>query len=282
MNLENLIDVSTVTGTDVLIALAVALGGVILARVARHFVVRWLTSKSDIPEATAKTIGRLVSALIMLVAAVYAVSFIGVDAGPIFVIILVILAVAFFSLKPLLENLAAGLLIQARAPFTLGDEIESSPWKGTVTDIDSRTTVLVSPDGRHIRIPNTDVISNTLVNMTREGQLRSSARVGVAYGSNIATTRKLLTETTSSVAGVLTDPAPTAGVIEFDDSAIVFEVRFWHTPTAAASFRVTADVYEAIDSVLAANGIVIPFPQRDLWVRSPAAPATPETEETTE
>ncbi|KAA3640982.1 MAG: hypothetical protein DWP92_02030, partial [Armatimonadetes bacterium] len=142
--------------------------------------------------------------------------------------------------------------------------------------------VLVSPDGRNIRIPNTDVISNTVVNMTREGHLRSSARVGVAYGSDLASVRTLLLTAAANVTGVMTDPAPTAGVIEFDDSAVVFEIRFWHIPTAAASFTVTAAMYEAIDSALSANGIVIPFPQRDVWVRAPAAPATPETEIHTE
>ncbi len=282
INLDDLIDVSEVTGTDVLIAVAIAIGGIVVARIVRHLVIRWLTSRSTLPKSTARTIARFVSALIMLIAAIYALSFIGVDTVPVLIIILVILIIAFFSLKPLLENLAAGLLLQGRAPFVIGDEIESTQWVGTVTDIDSRTTVLISPDGKNVRIPNTSVMSNTIVNRTRGGRVRSSVRVGVAYGSDLVATRGVLIETVATVTDVMDDPPPVVGVVEFDDSAVVFEIRFWHAPTELATFAVIADMYEAIDSALAANGIVIPFPQRDVWVRTPAAPATPETDVHTE
>jgi len=239
----------------------------VVARVTRRVILKRLPTVSTVPDHIALLLARTASYGIVFIAVVYALSLVGIDMGPVFILILLFLVIAFFSLKPLLENFAAGIILQTRSPFEIGDEILSGEWSGRLVDINARATVIVTPDGKHVRLPNTTVLSGTLVNLTREGARRSEVVVGVPYGSDLASARTVIEEAVSQVDGVLPDPPVHAGLLEFDDSAITFEIRFWHTPYELERFRVRDGVIEAVDVALKANGIVVPFPQQDVWLK---------------
>jgi small-conductance mechanosensitive channel len=189
----------------------------------------------------------------------------GFDTAPIVLVLLIAAVVVVLSGRALLENYGASLILQVRSPFEPGDQIQSGDYRGEVVEINGRTVVIATMDGKEVHIPNSTVVSNAIVNLTTRGRRRSRLDVGVEYGTDLGQARRVLTDTVTGVPGVLDDPAPEVFVTEFDDSAINFAVRYWHEPTIRDGFVVTDDVARAIDVALAAAGIVIAFPQATLW-----------------
>jgi small conductance mechanosensitive channel len=120
-------------------------------------------------------------------------------------------------------------------------------------------------EGTEVHIPNSSVIANPIVNLTRRGRRRTRLDVGVEYGTDLAQAQQVLRDTVADVDAVRGDPAPEVYVTEFDDSAINFAVRFWHEPQIREGFVVADEVARAIDDALDAAGIVIAFPQATLW-----------------
>lgn len=277
--IDDLIDVSDVTALDVGIALVLLVVGLVLGRIVRRSILTKLPFIDDIPDRIAVIVARTTGYTVTFIFAVYALSFLGVDTGPIFILILLVLVVAFFSLKPLLENLAAGLLLQTRAPFEPGDVIVIGGHTGTLIDVDARTTIIVTPDGNEVRVPNTQVLGATIVNLSSEGERRSSLPVGVAYGTDIGRARTVIEAALADLDPILAEPAPRAGVASFDDSAIVFEVRYWHRPSDEDDFDARDAAIEAIQLAFKANDIAIPFPQRDVWMRNAPTSTPPTTDE---
>jgi small-conductance mechanosensitive channel len=275
-DLDELIDLDGVTGWDVAIAIVIVIASVIIAKFARKLVLRWLPEVDGVPEQVSLTLSRMAGYSVIVVGVVYAASWVGVDTGPIFLLILLIAVVAFFSMKPLLENFAAGLILQTRSPFDIGDEIMLDGYSGTVVEIDSRTVLILTPDGVQVRLLNTDVIGQTLVNTTREGARRTTVPVGVAYGSDLGRARGVLRGAITSVDGVLAFPDPEIHLVRFGESSIDFELRFWHTPSIADELATTDSVVESVDLALKAASIVIAFPQRDVWMRSETPPPSPD------
>lgn len=271
----DLIDLNGVTGWDVTIAIAIIIAAVLIAKVVKRVVLRWLPEVDGVPEQVSLTLSRLSGYGVIVIGIVYASSWVGVDTGPVFLLILLIAIVAFFSMKPLLENFAAGLILQTRSPFDIGDEITLDGYSGTVVEIDSRTVLILTPDGIQVRLTNTDVIGDTLINLTREGARRTTVPVGVAYGTDLGTAREVLRGAVTSVTGVLASPEPDIHLVRFGESSIDFEIRFWHPPTIGDELATVDTMIESIDVALKAASIVIAFPQRDVWMRSdqPTPPA---------
>jgi small-conductance mechanosensitive channel len=274
-NLDGLIDLEGVTGWDVAIAIAIVIASVVLARIMRKLVLRWLPEVDGVPEQVSLTLSRIAGYSVIVIGVVYAASWVGVDTGPIFLLFLLIGVVAFFSMKPLLENFAAGLILQTRSPFDIDDEIVLDGYAGTVVEVDSRTVLILTPDGVQIRLLNVDVIGGTLINTTREGSRRTTVAVGVAYGTDLGHAREVLRNAVTSVDSVLTSPPPEIHLVRFGESSINFELRFWHVPSIADELATTDAVIESIDRALKAAAIVISFPQRDVWMRSEQPPSPP-------
>ncbi len=275
-DLDELIDLEGVTGWDVAIAFAIVVASILIARFVRRLVLRWLPEVDGVPEQVSLTLARIAGYAVIVVGVVYAASWVGVDTGPIFLVILLIAVVTFFSMKPLLENFAAGLILQTRSPFDIGDEIALDGYIGEVIEVDSRTVLILTPDGVQVRLLNVDVIGGTLVNTTREGARRTTLPVGVAYGTDLGNAREVLRVAVTSVDTVLLSPPPEIQLARFGESSIDFEARFWHAPSIADELATTDAVVESVDLALKAASIVISFPQRDVWMRSEQPPPPPD------
>ncbi len=271
-DLDSLIDLETVTGWDVAIAFVIVIVSVILAKVLRRQLLRWLPDIQGVPEHVSVVLSKMGGYAVIVVGVVYAMSWVGVDTGPVFLLIVLIGVVAFFSMKPLLENFAAGLILQTRSPFDIGDEIVLDGHSGTVTEIDARTTMILTPDGVQIRLTNTNVLNSTLVNTTREGARRTTVPVGVAYGTDLSRAREVLRSAVASLDAVLASPEAEIDLVRFGESSIDFEIRFWHLPTIRHELSTVDAVIESVDLALKAASIVIAFPQRDVWMRSGEPP----------
>jgi small conductance mechanosensitive channel len=201
----------------------------------------------------------LVTAAILL-----ALSIAGVQVGAALAAIgLAGLALAF-ALQNILENFVAGLLILMRKPFLRGEQIETNEHAGTVDDVDLRVTRIRDFDGELVLIPNADVFTHPIVNLTRLGRRRTRVIVGIDYRDDHDMAREVLLAAVRGAPGVLAEPAPEVLVVELGESSVDFEVAYWSAPDMM-SVRATRDaVLRACKSAVEAAGLTIPWPIRTL------------------
>ncbi len=166
------------------------------------------------------------------------------------------------ALQGALSNFAAGVLMIIFRPFKAGDYIEGGGVAGVVKAIGIFTTELRSVDNRKIIVPNGKMMGDNIVNYTAEEVRRIDLVAGVSYGDDLDKVRKVLEDILSKDERILKDPAPTIGVLELADSSVNFAVRPWvKTPDYWNVFFATQ---ESIKKRFDAEGISIPFPQRDV------------------
>ena len=262
---EELIDTRSVTGWVFLWAFLSVFFAFVLAWLAKKALVRGLRAFDGIPPRIASLITTATTWSIRLLGVVFALPFLGVDIGPVVIFIIVILALLVIAGRVILENFSAGLILQTRAPFKVGDEISSLEYSGRVEDINGRSVVITSDSGERVAIPNLSVLSNPIITLTAHEHRRSELVVGVRYGTDLDRTKRVLEQAVTASAGVATDPAVEAYVVQYADSSIDFLVRFWHASDILSGFTVTDEVGRAINRSLKEHGIVIAFPQRTLW-----------------
>lgn len=166
------------------------------------------------------------------------------------------------ALQGSLSNFAAGVMLIIFRPFKVGDFIDAAGVSGSVEEILIFSTKLKSPDNKQLYVPNGSILSGTIVNYSAKDQRRVDLKFGCGYDDDIKKAKALLEEIITSNPLVLSDPAPTIGVLELGDSSVNFAVRPWVNTADYwnAYFQITEDVKQRFDEA----GISIPFPQRDV------------------
>jgi small-conductance mechanosensitive channel len=176
------------------------------------------------------------------------------------------------------------LILLFERPIKEGDKIEVETVSGVVQKIGIRASIVKTWQGAEVVVPNADLISGKLVNWTlSDMRRRIEIPVGVAYGTDPGTVMQVLLDVAGRHPDVLEDPAPGVPFMNFGDSSLDFELRCW---TVEDFVRVGTELRVEITRTLAAHGIEIPFPQRDLHLHStesapPPGLATHAREDTT-
>ena len=133
-----------------------------------------------------------------------------------------------FALKDIGENFLAGIILAFKSPFRLDDLIEVNGIIGHVKDISIRETLLKTPDGKDVFLPNSIILKNPLYNYTLDGYLRYEFTVGIAYENNPTEAIKIVLKTLKNVEGVLNgDKEPVITVNELGTNSININVKFW-------------------------------------------------------
>ncbi len=216
-------------------------------------------------------VGRFLGVLVVALGAVYALDLLGVQIGPLLGALGVGGVALAFAAQDILENFIAGVLLQIRHPFRIGDQISSGDHEGVVHDVNLRTTELSTYDGLVVYLPNAEVLKKPIVNYTRTPSSRTSLTVGLDYDTDLAAAREVLLAACARTDGVLAAPPPEVWVEEFADSTISVAVRYWHPADIASRWRVRSQVAIAVKAALDDAGMTIAFPQR--VVRLPGQPA---------
>lgn len=175
------------------------------------------------------------------------------------------------GLQEVANNFISGLIILFERPIRVGDRIQVGEINGQVRDIRARSTTVLTNDNIAIIVPNSKFISEDVVNWSyHDPKIRFRIPVGVSYSAEPREVEKALLEAADRCEDVLGDPAPGVWFTAFGDSALEFELRAWTTNLLHKRGRFISEVNYAIHSSLKEHGIEIPFPQRDLHVRSGA------------
>jgi small-conductance mechanosensitive channel len=167
-----------------------------------------------------------------------------------------------FAFKDILQNWIAGLLILWRRPFRRGDQIVINDYEGTVEHIEARATILKSYDGRRVLIPNSDAYTRSLIINTAYPTRRSQYDVGIGFGDDIETARRVILQALCDLEGVEREPPPEVIPWELDSSSVNLRVRWWTQSPRSNVVAARGRVIAAIKRALNEAAIDMPFPTR--------------------
>ncbi|HVI48146.1 MAG TPA: mechanosensitive ion channel domain-containing protein [Chitinophaga sp.] len=173
-----------------------------------------------------------------------------------------------FGLQNIVNNLVSGIILAFEKPIEVGDVIELGTRSGVVKEIGIRSSKISAYDGSVVVVPNGDLISQQLINRTMGDRTRRvDFTLGVAYGSNIQQVNDIILSAFVNREGVLTVPAPIVQLYQFGDNSVDFRVYFWISDLGNAG-TLQSDVLTFIYDALNKAGIDLPYPQRDLHIKS--------------
>ena len=264
----------SVTIGSILLLLILFASVIIIERIVQKQLIRRFLSRTKLQPSLQFGLSRIIGYTLIAVGFYVAFQLVGVDLSSLAIIAASLGVGIGFGLQNIINNLVSGIIILAERPISIGDRIEVAGVAGRVTKIQLRSTTMVTNDNITMIVPNADFISNTVTNWSHgDPKVRIRVPVGVAYGSDLKLLQRLLLEAAAEHPKALRDPSPVVLFNEFGDSSLNFELGVWTQEMTAAPIHFTSEMNFIIEQKLRENDIEIPFPQRDLHVRSglPAA-----------
>ena len=269
----------TLAGILTLIAL---FGAVIFCEhlLRRYFVLR-LLKRTHLEPALQFAVGRIIGYMVMVLGFYVACLMVGINLSSLAVLAGAVGVGLGFGLQNIINNFVSGLIILADRPIAIGDRIVVGGVAGQVEKINLRSTTVLTNDNISIIVPNADFITHTITNWSHEdAKVRFHIPVGVAYGTDMDKLRRLMLEVAAGHPKALKEPAPDVFLAGFGDFALNVELIVWSSEMSFRPDTFRSDLNFALEKKFRENQIEIPFPQRDLHVRSggfipPPAPPNP-------
>jgi small conductance mechanosensitive channel len=244
----------------------------ILSRLARRLTVRALaSSKVQTTKLLEQTVTSMVHRVVMLLGVLVALSQIGISMGPLLAGFGVAGIVIGFALQDTLSNFASGVMILFYRPFDVDDLIEVAGISGKVSRMTLVSTTILTLDHQTLIVPNTRIWGDVIRNVTAQNLRRVDMTFGISYHDDIPKAERVLNEIVKGHAKVLADPEPLVRLHKLGESSVDFAVRPW--VATDDYWDVYWDVTREVKMRFDREGIRIPFPQRDVHIRSEKAAA---------
>lgn len=251
-SLSDLFGDTSINAWDAVLAVLVLLVSLVLWRIARKSSHRLLSRLGGIPEHARAVASRIAGYAVLLLGIGVALTILGAPVQPLLAVALLVGVVLVLALRSIADNFAAGVMIQTRQPIRLGDEIETAGHRGTVTELNGRSVVIETRDGRRVHIPNAMVLGDPIVNRTTRGTLRGEVEVRTTGAVHLTEIVELMVAAAREVPGVRDDPGPYVRIIALEPDRITALVRYWHHWPDAR--EVTSDVIVSIATRLRQAG----------------------------
>ena len=235
----------------------------------KRWVARGLKSTGQVDIGVQQAVATIVRYLIIALGLLIIVQSAGIDLSA-----LALLAGAAgvgigFGLQNIINNFVSGVIILFERPIKVGDRVDVGNVHGDVVRISARATTVVTNDNIAIIVPNSDFVSTKVTNWSfTDRKVRFDIPVGVSYSSDPNQVTELLLEVATDHPGVLSAPKPDVLFEEFGDNSLNFTLLVWTTTYATRPRVLRSELNYAISAIFKENDIEIPFPQRDLHVRS--------------
>ena len=199
---------------------------------------------------------------ILLVGFIIALSMLEVNIGPLLAAIGAAGFIMAFALQGTLSNFAAGIMILIYRPYDVGDLVDVGGTLGKVDAMTIVSTTLRKVDNQKVIVPNNMIWGDIITNITGTSKRRVDMVFGIGYGDDIAKAQKILEEILENHEAVLKDPEPVVKMHELADSSVNFIVRPW--VETDNYWDVYWDITRSVKERFDAEGVSIPFPQRDV------------------
>jgi len=255
---------------SLLLLILIILIATLISRYTRRFLQKRVLPKFHIEIGLQYTLLRLVHYLIVALGVLYAMKIgFSIDLTSIAVIVGFLSVGIGFGLQYVAADIASGFILLFERPIRIGDWVRlSDDMEGRVETISLRSTVIITNENLAVIVPNSKLVQNKFVNYSYGAPVvRLNIPIGVAYGSDLEKVSTALLEAAHSVERVLKTPEPRVHFSGFGDSSIDLQIRVWIDKPSDHTV-ITSDVNFAIEAAFRKYNIEIPFPQRDLHVRT--------------
>lgn len=261
-----------ITPSHLVVAVAAVVISLVASRIVRTILRKQVLSKLDLDRGLEYALLRFVHYLILIVGVYIGLKTVNVPLGAVVGLFAVIGVGIGFGLQNLASNFISGVILLVERPVKVGDRLGFNDVWGDVKRINLRTTLIETPDNIAIIVPNSKLLENEVTNYSYgDPKIRLRIPVGIAYGSDCEKATEIMKRAALENEHILDNPPPKTWFLDFGDSSLNFELLFW-IPSATLKNDIISEVNHAIDRGFRENGIEIPFPQRDLHLRS-AEPA---------
>lgn len=263
------INQTPVTPMSIIMFVLLLLLFALLSRFFRKLLLNKVFNYLKLDTGTSYTFTRIVHYLVMIVGVVVAFQFVGINLGGLAIIFGFLSVGIGFGLQNITSNFVAGLILLFERPIRVGDRVTVGNTEGDVQEINIRSTTVRSVDNISIIVPNSDFISTNVVNWSHgDTRVRLNINVGVSYNSDLDTVLRSLKEVALENSEVLKTPQPEVHLRNFGDSSWDMELRIWIEDPKRYRY-VRSEINCAIVRKFRENNVEIPFPQRDLHLRTP-------------
>lgn len=261
--IDQLLSLLTDYGMRLIIALLILVLGIWVSRLIKRVLRRGMEKRSLDPTLVS-FLSSLLYYILVVAVVISAISKLGIETTS-FIAVLGAAGLAVgLALQGSLSNFASGVLLVIFRPFKVGDFVEAGGMTGSVDEIGMLMTRMHTPDNKSILIPNTQIMGGHIVNFSAHDMRRLDLVFGISYRDSIETAKRVLTEIVDADSRCLKDPAPTIGVIELGDNSVNLVCRPW--VNSADYWPLRFDLMERVKERFDAEGISIPFPQRELHI----------------
>lgn len=252
---------------DIFLGFALLLASFSLARLGEKFIEDILKDK-EIDQGIKSAIEKFTYYSIVVLGIIISVESLGINLDSLATVGGLFAVGIGFGVRNIAENFISGLIILLERPIKKGDIVDVKGVEGKVLEIRSRATLVGTRDDQVIIVPNSQFISEQVLNDSFSGErLRLTIKVGVKYGSDVELVKNILLNIAKDSKEVLSTPDPIVLFQDFGSSSLDFELRLWVREIWRKDV-VKSDIRFAIDREFRAHNIEIPFPQRDLHFRS--------------
>ncbi|MDF3131223.1 mechanosensitive ion channel [Kiritimatiellaeota bacterium B1221] len=257
-----------ITVSHLVVALFSVLVSLLISMLVRTFLQKRIFKKMKIDQGVEYAMLKVIHYLILILGIFIGLQSINIPLGALVGLFAVVGVGIGFGLQNLTSNFTSGLILLFERPVKVGDRLEMNGVWGDVVRINLRTSIIKTPDEVSIIVPNSKLLDEFVVNYSfGNPRIRIHVPVGVAYGSDVEKVSELLLQAAEENVRVLKTPAAKVWFRAFGDSSLNFELLCW-IPSAERKFDTISELNYAIDAAFRANGVEIPFPQRDLHLRS--------------
>ena len=243
-----------------------------LARIANRVVLHSIGRVHSLDVSQRALTQKLASIGIVVLAILLGIDLLGIDLTALTVFSGAFGLAVGFGLQKTFGNLIAGLILLMDRSVKPGDVIVVGDTFGQVGKIGVRAVSVVTRDGKEHLIPNEQLMTDPVENWSYSSRnVRVHIKVGVGYDSDLAVAQRLMIEAAMAAPRVLQDPKPTVWLTDFGDSSVDHEILVWITDPEAGVGNVRSEVLNRLWVSFKEHGIEIPFPQRDIHIRSSGA-----------
>lgn len=245
----------------------------VVAKAAHHILTHVIGRASGLDISQRVLVQKLGGIGVIVVAVLLGIDLLGIDLTALTVFSGAAGLAIGFGLQKTFGNLIAGLILLMDRSVKPGDVIVVGDTFGAVGKIGVRAVSVVTRDGKEHLIPNEQLMTEAVENWSYSNRnVRIHVPIGVAYGCDLALAQQLMVEAATKAARVLQDPAPSVWLKGFGDSSVDHDILAWIADPELGVGNVRSDILNRIWRLFAENGIEIPFPQRDIHIKSGAPP----------
>lgn len=235
----------------------------------KYVLVKQILPKYSEDIGVSQSIGTIIQYIFVIIGAMVVIQSSGINLGSLAVLAGALGVGIGFGLQNIANNFISGLIILFERPIKVGDRIEVGNVSGDVTKISQRATTVNTNDNISIIIPNSELINQKVINWSHnDRRIRFHVPVGVSYKENPTQIKELLLEVANDHTDVLKRPGPDVLFVEFGDSSLNFDLMVWTNTYIDRPIILKSQLYYKIFEKFKEHNIEIPFPQRDLHIRS--------------